>query len=147
MIENKEPKILIARAIVAPQNGLVPLCVLNLESQPVTIYKGTKVAKAKAIDLTREISTVSKQTTCTEKEWEEVLNNIMQNMPTDLNQDQLQQLSALLTHYAHIFAINSDDLGHTNIISHKIEICGGPIRPPVRQVPLPQRDEIKRLLA
>jgi len=105
----------------------------------VTIYKGTKVVKVEAIDPTREISAIGRQTICTEKEWEEVLNNIMQNMPTDLNQHQLQQLSALLTHYAHIFAINSDDLGRTNIVSHKR------IRQPVRRVPLPQRDEIKRL--
>jgi len=32
------------------------------------------------------------------------------------------------------------------MLSHRIETCGGPIRQPVRQVPLPQSDEIKRLL-
>ena len=64
LVENKEskkPQVLIAREIVAPQNGLVPLRVLNLESQPITVFKGTRVAKAEAIDPTREISTVGRQ--------------------------------------------------------------------------------------
>ena len=97
LIENKEPKkpqMLIARAIVTFQNGLVPLRVLNHESQPFTVYKGTKIAKAEVIDPTREISTVGEETNtrCSEKEWEEVLSNVMQHMPANLNENQLQNL-------------------------------------------------------
>ena len=70
----------------------------------------------------------------------------MQQTPANLNDHQLQQLSVLLTHYAHIFAVHPNDLGRTIILSHKIETCGSPIRQPVRRVPLPQRDEIKKFL-
>ena len=85
-------------------------------------------------------------TRCTKKEWGKVLSNITQQMPANLNDHQLQQLSALLTHYAHIFDVHRNDLSRTNIQSHKIETCGSPIQQPVRQVPLPKRDEIKKLL-
>ena len=59
---------------------------------------------------------------------------------------QLAQFSALLTSYAHIFAYKPGDIGRTDVLSHRIETNGNPIRQAVRRVPLPQRDEIKKLL-
>ena len=53
MVEDKPVKkqlVIIARAIVVPQNGLVPLRIINLDYKPTTIYKGTKVASAEAIN-------------------------------------------------------------------------------------------------
>ena len=41
---------MVARTVVAPTSGMVPLQVLNLESEPVTLYKGMRIAKAEQIE-------------------------------------------------------------------------------------------------
>ena len=48
-----------ARAIVVPKDGNVPMHMLNMDHQPITIYKGTEIALAEAIDYIREVCTVS----------------------------------------------------------------------------------------
>ena len=79
---------MVARAIVSPKDGHIPIRLLNMDCQPVTIYKGTKIACAEpeAIDNIREISAVggTKNPICTEQEQEEVLNNILSTMPETL---------------------------------------------------------------
>lgn len=52
----------------------------------------------------------------------------------------------VLSQYAHIFATNPDNLDRTNVLSHRIDTEGAPIRQGVRRVPLPQREEIRKLL-
>ena len=73
-----------ARAIVTPKDGQIPIRMLNMDCQPVTIYKGTKIACAEAIDEIGEISAVggTKMSSCTEQEQEELLNSIL--LPTCL---------------------------------------------------------------
>jgi len=44
----KKQLVLVARAIVLPTNGHVPIHIINLDCRPTTIYKGTKVASAVA---------------------------------------------------------------------------------------------------
>jgi len=152
IVENqlvKKPPVFVARAIVAPQNGHIPMRILNLEHHPVTVYKGTKVAIAEAIDPYSEVSTVGETNNleCTTgKEWEETLQCILGKMPDSLTDHQLRKFSALLTSYSHLFAFKPSDLGRTNVLSHRIETTGKPIRQAVRRVPLPQREEVKRLL-
>ena len=34
----KEPQVIVARAIVAPKDGQIPIHVLNMDCQPVTIF-------------------------------------------------------------------------------------------------------------
>ena len=144
----KKQLVLIARAIVVPQNGLVPLRIINLDYKPTTIYKGTKVASAEAISNIEEILSVGKtnDSACTDQEWKKVVNDVLSTMPDTFSDHQLTQFSVLLTSYAHIFAYKSGDLGRTNLLNHRIETNGNPIRQAVRRVPLPQRDEIRRLL-
>ena len=144
----KKQLVLIARAIVVPQNGLVPLWIINLDYTPTTIYKGTKVASAEAISNIEEILSVGKtnDSACTDQEWKKVVNDVLSTMPDSFSDHQLTQFSALLTSYAHIFAYKSGDLGRTNLLNHRIETNGNPIRQAVRRVPLSQRDEIRRLL-
>ena len=45
----KKPPTFVARAVIAPQNGHIPMWILNLEPHPITVYKGAKVTIAEAI--------------------------------------------------------------------------------------------------
>ena len=138
----------IARAIVAPKKGKVPLRIINLDCKPTTIYKGTKVASAEAISNIMEILSVDEtnDSCCTDQEWRKVLHDVLSTMPDTFSDYQLAQFSALLTSYAHIFAYKPGDIGRTDVLNHRIETNGSPIHQAVRRVPLPQRDEIKKLL-
>ena len=144
----KKQLVLIARVIVVPQNGLVLLRIINLDYKPTTIYKGTKVASAEAISNIGEILSVGKtnDSACTNQEWKKVVNDVLSTIPDTFSDHQLTQFSALRSSYAHIFAYKPGDLGRTNVLNHRIETNGNPIRQAVRRVPLPQRDEIRRLL-
>jgi len=46
----KKSFVLVARAMVIPQEGFVPIRIINLDCKPATIHKNTKVARAEAID-------------------------------------------------------------------------------------------------
>jgi len=152
MVENKslkKPQVLVARAVVVPQNGHIPMRLLNLQPYPVTVYKGTKVATAEEVILYNDVSAVSyvEGLKCSEKEWEEVLGYILEKMPDNLTDQELKQFSVLLTSYAHLFAVKPNDLGRTNVLTHQIETTGKPIRQAVRRIPIPQRQEVKKLLS
>ena len=40
---------LIARAVVTPWQGKIPVRVLNVKAEPLTIYKGTRIATAELL--------------------------------------------------------------------------------------------------
>lgn len=67
-----------------------------------------------------------------------VVEKLMENVTTDLDHNQQEQVSTLLARYVHIFASKSSDLGCTNVLTHHIEATGAPIRQGIRRVPLPQ---------
>jgi len=71
---------------------------------------------------------------------------VLSTMPETLTDQELKQFCALISSFAHIFATKSDDLGRTSILKHKIETNGNPIRQAVRRLPLPKRDEVRKLL-
>ena len=131
----KKPQVMVARAIVTPKDRRIPIHMLNMDCHLVTIYKGTKIACAEAIDNIREIFTVGgakNQPTCTEQGQAEVLNNILSVMTETLNGYQLKQFCALIMSFSHIFALKPDDLGRTNLLKCRIETSGTPIRQGVR---------------
>ena len=145
---SKKVQVMVARAVVAPTSGMVPLRVLNVESEPVTLYKGMRIAKAEQIETSEIIGSTEQQlhTSHTDEEWDQILNKMIERIPANLNDHQAKQFLMVLTKYVHIFADNPNDLGRTNVLSHCIETTGSPIRQGVRRVPLPQRENIKRLL-
>jgi len=51
---SKKLPILVARAVVAPQNGKFPIRVLNLNSELITVYKGTRIATSEPMEYTVE---------------------------------------------------------------------------------------------
>ena len=89
----KKPQVMVARAIVVPQDGNVPMRMLNMDHQPVIIDKGTKIALTEAVDNIREASTVNEKqrSTLTEQEREEVLSNVLSTMPETLTDHELKQ--------------------------------------------------------
>lgn len=142
----KKPPLLIARAVVTPLQGRIPVRVLNLKAEPITVYKGTRIATAELLG--RDIETVSvvSEEPDVEKEYQSLVEKVMETLPTDLSNTQKEQINALLMKYAHVFATSTSDLGRTSALRHRIETTGAPIRQGVRRTPPLQREAVKKML-
>ena len=142
---SKKVQVMVARAVVAPTSGMVPLRVLNLESEPVTLYKGMRIAKAEQIKTSGIIGSTEQQlhTSRKDEEWDQILNKMIERISANLNDHQAKQFLMVRTKYVHIFAGNPNDLGRTNVLSHHIETTGNPTRQGGRRAPLLQ-GEISR---
>ena len=148
----KRSDVLVARAVVTPLRNGIPIRIVNTTTTPITLYHGTNVATAKLIEEVSvcgigEISSPdrSQQVAHDKKRMDEI--TIQALLPAELTELQREKFLALLSHYADVMAMDNDDLGRTNILSHRIETNGArPIRQQARRVPLPHRERIQELL-
>ena len=143
---DKKPQVLIARAVVTPQQGRIPIRVLNLNAEPLTIYKGTKLAKAELLEKDMEAVSVVNEIHSFDQEHQSIVDKLMEILPSNLSGPQREQINTLLVNYAHVFATNTSDLGRTNLTTHHIETSGAPIRQSVRRTPPLQREAVRKLL-
>ena len=81
----KKPQVLIARAVVTPQQGIIPIRVLNLKPEPLTIYKGTKIAKAKLLENGIETVSIVNEDCNAEQKHRSLVEKLMENIPDDLS--------------------------------------------------------------
>ena len=133
----------VARALVQPQGGMVPVCLLNPRPETVVVHKGTKIATLEPLEEQQEICEVAARPAELKKR---ILENIVEKCETELTKQESEQLTALLFDYADIFSEGKSDLGHTNLLQHHIDTGSSQlIRCPPHRTPLFQREEVKRL--
>ena len=148
MVENASTvPIMVARALVKPKYGLVPLRIINTNLTPVKVYKGSTVAQAELLDEST-INVVSENSMDQPSPHEPVSSQgIPQDMiPEDITDDEKEKLLALLELYMDVIG-NDNDLGCTKVLHHNIDTgSASPIRQPVRRLSLPAKEEVKKLL-
>ena len=147
----KRNPLLVARALVTLTDMAVPICLLNPRPECITVKKGTVVAHmepvqsldtsfvgaCQSLSLTSEPMEIKKQ----------LIEGMLMNLGTHVTNCQQQKLLELLLEFADIFAVNSDDMGRTCRIKHKIYTGDAlPIRQPLRRVPPIKRKETQELL-
>jgi len=151
LLERAGTKAVVARAIVNPVNGTVPVRFLNPTDNPVVVHKGTKIAVIEVVDASSlAISTVSTQHD-TELEvppdkhtalWEMVCRS-----GVDLGETEQYKPFMSLLDFADIFADNSDDFGSTNKVCHQIPMGdSAPIRQSLRRISPATRAEARQLI-
>ena len=152
MIEGRTARvpIRVARALVRPQNSLIPLRIVNTTLTPVTIYKGSKVAQAECVD-EANINIVSEntedETISAVDRNSNLCNNLEEMLPEDINEDQKEKTLALLELYADVIASGDNGLGRTDILRHSIDTGNAsPIRQQVRRTSLPTKEKVRKLL-
>ena len=126
----------------------IPIRIVNTTTMPVTLYQGTNMATAELIE---EVSISGVTETDDSRQVPHDTNKKEVSMevplPAGLTELQKEKFLALLSHYADVMAVNSDDLGHTNFLTHRIETNEArPIRQQARRVPLPHRGKVQELL-
>jgi hypothetical protein len=139
----------VARAIVDPKNGMVPIRLLNPRDEAVTIPKGSKVAKMELLPeqtTSTTVASVQEESQAVPEAKQEALQNLVENA-SGLNPQEREQLCALLLQYTDVFAESHDDFGRTGKIRHEIDTgASAPIRQNVRRVPPAKREEVEKLL-
>ena len=135
--------LLIAKALVSPETGTVPLRVMNLSNEPVMLYKNTIAAMYEPVELGRyetvnNIGTVSSTTDESTAHVEELLSKSSSN----LNETQIYSLRSLLYEYKDQFSKSSHDLGSTNLVEHTIKTLPDckPVKLRPYRIPLAKRD-------
>ena len=139
----------VAHALVEPKSKTVPLCVLNMSGDPVTVYAVMVLATLQAVDTpTLEVGAVTKDKPReVEAEKQDILWDLVQNSGVDLSSGEKELFYQLLLSYADVLACSTADLGKTDRLKHHIDTGNAaPIRQPVRRVSPHRREEVRQLL-
>ena len=157
--------LMLARSLVDGASDIIPLRVLNPTDYPRTLYKDTVAAMCEPVELV-EPSHIGQNSVALCQVREEGGSTIAAVEPDSgrpsvpghlldlferssnlLNPDERSQLAELLTEFADVFAVSSDDLGHTSLVTHTINTGSSqPIRQPARRLPLHKRAEADTLI-
>ena len=149
MVENASTvPIMVARALVKPKCGTVPLRIINTSLMPVKVCKGLTIAQAELLDEST-INVVSEGSTNqplphNQKSSQGIPEDMI---PEDITDDEKEKLLALLELYMDVIG-SDNDLGCTNVLHHNIDTgSASPVRQPVHRLSLPAKEEVKKLLA
>ena len=143
-------QLILARSLVDTSSEIIPLRVLNPTDYPCTleaphIWQNNVVfcqEREKDSSLTNALDDDGETPSVPEH-----LSDLFQRSSHLLAPDERSQLAELLTDFADVFAVSSDDLGHTSLVTHQISTGSSlPIRQPARRLPLHKRAEADILL-
>ena len=130
----------------------MPIRVLNLSPDPITIYRDTRVTTVHSVGEdsvlvggvtgNNAIAETQLLETKTQLLWEAV-----ESAGDELTQQRQEQLYAVLIQYGDVFADNSGDLSKTDEIQHNIDTRNAtPVRQPARRISVAQQKEVRKLL-
>jgi hypothetical protein len=164
VVDNTSPSLrrmglVVAKAVVDPSQGTVPIRVVNLSSEAQTLYKRACAATGETIASIEILGSQSEETMAkvhmvdvtTDEELPEHLQDLWERSTEHLTEEQGQKVRQLLNKHQAVFAKNKNDLGRTNIVQHRINTGNsGPIRQQHRRIPLAKKgeaeEEIQRML-
>lgn len=143
-------QLLVAKTLVDLTDGVVPLRLFNPTGQLQTVYRDTIAAWCEPVEGVSEASRQGVQTTeapagraCRVTPTAALpshLDDLYRRTTSCLEETQRNEVAALLTEFADVFAHSADDLGRTSIVKHEIRTNGSkPIRQNPRRLPISQR--------
>lgn len=148
---NEKSGLLVAKALVDPCKGLVPIRVINLSEQPQIIHKHTVAAVSEPIDedMVFEPENVRNITISETKSHQKCDNklpdhlvNLFNKSSENLDIEQTEKLKLLLEKHQHSFSKSSTDIGCTSLVEHTINTGNvPPIKQRPRRVPLAKMKE------
>ncbi|CAG2249075.1 unnamed protein product [Mytilus edulis] len=145
--------LLVAKALVDPSCGQVPIRMVNLSKYEQIMQPFTHVATCELID-TGSVSNEPRSeklrrlssSSCDEvNELPSLLQDLKLRSSELLSEGQIDQLESLLKRHNQTFSKNKDDLGRATAIKHKIDTGNAkPVKQPPRRLPLTKRDEVDK---
>ena len=145
---DKQPRLTVGRAIVEPLSTDVPVCVLNVSDEPVTLYAGTVVATLQPVELPTGVNAADQGASPeVDSEKRKLLWQLVEGCSTSLSTGERDTFYSLLLKHADVFASSTADLGRTDKVRHRIDTgTAHPVRQPVRRISPHCREEVKTLL-
>ena len=144
-IQNSD--VMVAHAVIIPRES-IPVRVMNPTDQPVTLYRGTRIAQLAEIEEVKDSPVMVSSVQCgtVSPELEEALWLLAEK--ASLASEEREKLFLLLLEYADVFALCNDELGRTNVLQHEIHTRdASPIRQQFRRVCPQKRQEMRNLLS
>ncbi len=140
--------LLLARAVVCPSRGSVPLRLLNLNEDSVTIKAGCAVA---TLSPTAGVSSLDQQEETCHDELPEYLQPLVEGCRENLSASESEKLVEFLRQYVDLFSRPDGQVGVTNLIQHQIDTGDNrPIKQRAWRLPFARRrvaeEEIQRML-
>lgn len=147
--------LLMAKELVNLENDVIPLRVMNINDRPQVLYKDSLVCMCEPVS---EIMDFSQQNLASvnmdnlqKKELSVTLTyhlkQMFENSSANLTPIEKDVLKDLLLEYETSFSRNSQDLGQTSIVKHKIETgMAQPIKQRPRRVPQSKREEVSKVI-
>ena len=140
---------MVARAVVQPEGAEVPLRILNLRDEPVTIRKGATIAEMELLpnDSIQVVGDIQPPSLKESRDLHGSFQKMVTQAGDQLSESEQEQLLALLMEYQDVFATSSSDLGRTGMIKHSIDTGKSPpIRQQTRRMSPDKKAETRKLL-
>ena len=131
--------LIVAKVLVDPKNGNVPLRLANLSKDPTTVRKDTVTAVLQAVDSVNSESvnaSRSVETGSVPTKLQEHLKTLFARSSENLDTSQRNRLEQFLIKHQDIFSKSSSDIGHTELIQHHIDVQNAK---PVKKAPYSQQ--------
>ena len=128
--------LVIACAVVDAKSAVIPVKIMNLGPHEHVLRAGTVLARLLPLD---EENVVSAQVaTVTEQEGSKgafpaPLRDLVEQCTTELNSDQKDSVTKMLSKYQDVFSMNECEIGQTKVVKHSVNTGDDrPIRQPLR---------------
>ncbi|MEW8544975.1 MAG: reverse transcriptase domain-containing protein [Candidatus Thiodiazotropha sp.] len=135
--------LLIAKALVCPEFGTVPMRIMNLTSQSFMLNKNTVAAIYEPVETEKFeiVNSLSTDPTANEQPSPHIDELLLQSS-SNLNEFQKESLRSLLYDYKDQFSKSSHDLGCTNLVEHTINTLPDckPVKLRPYRIPLAKRE-------
>ena len=142
--------LLVAKALVDPSNGNIPVRIANITDQDKTINKLTYTATCEIVRVNDEDSDICRvfQTSECDDNYPEIpthLQDLCARSCINIDDFQLEQVKSILIKHKNTFSKTKNDLGRATAIRHKINTGTAlPIKQQPRRLPFSKREEVDR---
>ena len=137
----------VSRTILPKGNVNIPVRVVNTQSNPITLKRGTIISELEPVELLESLVEEAQD----EDRDNTVLCEMVSRVDPSVTTADRQRLKALLEKYTSVFSRGENDLGRTDVVTHNIDTGDNkPVRqslrrhPPLHQVAI--RQQIRDML-
>ena len=113
--------LMVAKALVSPKMGSVPLRIMNVQDKPCFLHKHTVTAIYEPVETEtfETVNSVNTESTSNENSSSHI-EDLISRSSENLNESQKEQLAALLREYKDQFSRSSHDLGSSGLAENTI---------------------------
>ena len=131
-----KPGIHVACSLIPDKSINVPVRVLNVKDEPQCMEKGMCLTSMQEVTLMEEAKEEDQLPTERRKKIQEQINEVVNQMDSEIGVEDKQRFKALLEEYQDIISSDEYDLGRTDLVEHCIDTGNArPVRQTLRRMP------------